>query len=303
MLAVISVAFAVAAIVLTARAVVLPRLRAARHLQAIDAYGFTATDLDVPVVEEPHRPFEGIAQRIGAPIAARMPEAKADNLRRILRSAGHYTAPLEAFQGYRALACLAILGVFGLIIVPGSLALPFKVLAMSYALLTGWRVPLFIISRRGTARMDAVDRQLPDMIELLVITVEAGLGFSSSLRFATDRIHGALGDELRLSLQEQDLGVDLQEALHSMLHRADTPSMRSFVRTLDQGQAMGVSIGTILRNLSIEMRKRRRQRIEERAQKAPIKMLFPLVFLIFPALLLIAGFPIIQSLADTFSSF
>jgi tight adherence protein C len=303
MVAVMSVVLAAAAILLAGRAVVLPRLRAARHLHAIDAYGFSAPDLDIPVVEEPNRPFESLARRIGAPIAARMPAAKADNLRRILRAAGHYTAPIEVFQGYRVLACAGVMALFGLILIPGSMPTPIKLLALMYAFFAGWRAPLFVISKRGTARMDEIERQLPDMIELLVITVEAGLGFSSSLRLATGRIDGALGDELRLSLQEQDLGVDLQEALHHMLERADTAAMRSFVRTIDQGQSMGVSIGTILRNLSVEMRKRRRQRIEERAQKAPIKILFPLVFMIFPALLLIAGFPIVQSLHETFSSF
>jgi tight adherence protein C len=280
--------------------VVIARLNTTRNLQAIDAYGFSAVDAADPAVDEVDRPLERLARRLGGSIADRLPEAKADELRRILRAAGHYTAPIDAFLGYRVLACGAIVALLGLIVLPGSFPAPLKVVMIGYAIIAGWRVPLFLIKSRGTRRMAEVERQLPDLIELLVVTVEAGLGFSSSLRLATERVHGALGDELRLCIQEQALGVDLREALHNMLVRADTSAMRSFVRTLDQGQSMGVSIGTILRNLSIEMRKRRRQQIEERAQKAPIKMLFPMVFMIFPALLLIAGYPIVQSLSQIF---
>ena len=105
------------------------------------------------------------------------------------------------------------------------------------------------------------------------------------------RLEGPLGDELRLTLQEQSMGLSTAEALQNMLLRADTPAMRSFVRSVVQGETLGVSIGEIMRNLATEMRKRRRAAAEERAQKAPIKMLFPLILLIFPAMLVVLVLP------------
>ena len=99
------------------------------------------------------------------------------------------------------------------------------------------------------------------------------------------------------------MGLSLEEAIRNMLARADTPAMRSFVRSVLQAETLGVSIGHILRSLAVEMRKRRRASAEERAQKAPVKILFPLVFLIFPALFLVILYPAMHSFLTTFSSF
>jgi tight adherence protein C len=96
------------------------------------------------------------------------------------------------------------------------------------------------------------------------------------------------------------MGLGMQEALADMAERANTPSMRSFVRSMVQGEALGVPIGQTLRALAIEMRKRRRQRAEERAQKAPVKMLFPLVFLIFPSMFLIILGPAMLRITSIF---
>jgi len=96
------------------------------------------------------------------------------------------------------------------------------------------------------------------------------------------------------------MGLTTEEALHNMLVRVDTPAMRSFVRAVTQGEALGVSIGDILRSLANEMRKRRRAAAEERAQKAPVKILFPLVFLIFPAMFVILLGPAVFDFLDAF---
>jgi tight adherence protein C len=135
-----------------------------------------------------------------------------------------------------------------------------------------------------------------------VVTVEAGLGFSGSMQVAGQKLRGPLGDEVRLALQEQKMGLSTTEALSSMLNRSDTPSMRSFVRSVIQGETLGVSIGNIMRNLGIEMRKRRRQAAEERAQKAPIKMLFPLIFLIFPPIFIVLLYPAVHSFGQSFGA-
>src|SRR5919204_6415803 len=124
-------------------------------------------------------------------------------------------------------------------------------------------------------------------IAIGVVAHEAGMGFVGSLQMAAARISGQLGDELKLTLQEQRFGLSINEALMNMLARVETASMRSFVRSVVQGETLGVSIGQLMRDLALEMRRRRRQSAQERAQKAPIKILFPLVFLIFPAMFVI----------------
>ena len=132
---------------------------------------------------------------------------------------------------------------------------------------------------------------MPDMIDLLVVTIEAGLGILASMRVASERLQDPLGQELRLTLQEQRMGLSVFEAITSLGQRADTPNMRMFVRSLTQGEKLGVSIASTMRNLATEMRKRRKAVAEEKAQKMPIKLLFPLVFLIFPAIMIVLLVP------------
>src|SRR4029078_4388479 len=147
--------------------------------------------------------------------------------------------------------------------------------------------PCFVVQRRAEGRLHRIDRAMPELIDLLVVTVEAGLSLSAALQLAGDRVRGPLGEELRILLQEQRMGLTPVQALENMVGRCPTPAVESFSRAMMQGQALGVSVGAILRSLAVEMRKRRRAAAEQQAQKAPIKMLFPLVFMIFPALFVV----------------
>lgn len=97
------------------------------------------------------------------------------------------------------------------------------------------------------------------------------------------------------------MGLSTNQALSNILERSDTPAMRSFVRAVVQGETLGVSIGTMMRNLALEMRTRRRQTAQERVQKAPLKMLFPLVFLIFPSMFIVLLYPAVHDLLAGFS--
>ena len=202
-------------------------------------------------------------------------------------AAGLYHVTPGRFLGYRVLCTV------GFPILWIWLASTIGVKAVLLVLITvlmvvlGWMLPTRILADRAKQRLDEIDYQLPELIDLLVVTVEAGLGFVGSLQTAATRISGPLGEEIRLTLQEQSMGLSMQEALLSMLNRVDTASMRSFVRSVVQGETLGVSIGQIMRDLAQEMRRRRRAVAQERAQKAPIKILFPLVLLIFPAMFVI----------------
>ena len=162
----------------------------------------------------------------------------------------------------------------------------------------GWYAPVYYVELKRRKRMELIDKQMPDMIDLLVVTIEAGLGILASMRVASESMSDPLGQELRLTLQEQRMGLSVGQAIESLGRRADAPNMRIFVRAITQGERLGVSIGTTMRNLSVEMRKRRRAMAEERAQKMPLKMLFPLIFFIFPSLFIVILTPMIINIID-----
>ena len=164
----------------------------------------------------------------------------------------------------------------------------------------GWIGPRWVVQNRADMRLNRIDYDMPELIDLLVVTVEAGLGLSAAFQLASERLSGPLGEELRIVLQEQRMGLQLLQAMENMLGRCDTPAMRSFVRAMVQGERLGVSVGQILRSLAVEMRKRRRAKAEEQAQKAPLKILFPLVFLIFPAMFVVILGPAVISIFDAF---
>jgi tight adherence protein C len=279
----------------------LSRSRTADALRTIDAYGFSAA----PVGERGARGatrgvFDAVAHAVGALATARLSSIGEDKVRAQLMAAGYYETAPRRFVGYRVLCALVVPLV--LVYALASIGAPSGLGAVMVTIgaILGWRLPMIVVQRRPASRYEQVERDLPELIDLLVVTVEAGLGFSAALSVASGRVKGPLGDELRLALQEQNMGLSTQHALRNMLARCETPSMRAFVRSILQGETLGVSIGQIMRNLALEMRKRRRAHAEERAQKAPVKLLFPLIFLIFPAMFIVLLGPAVFNFLDTF---
>jgi tight adherence protein C len=288
---------------LVARAVSMPRVRTAEMIAQIDSYGFSrsrAGEEQQPTIMR--GALDDVAGLIGTLVANRTSSGREAQLRNRLMSAGLYLTAPRKFLGYQALATLTFPWAWLWFAGTTGISSTLLWLGLPVAALVGWRIPLIIVDRRARGRLEQINMDLPELIDILVVTVEAGLGFSGSIRTASERISGPLGDELRLALQEQNMGLTTEESLRHMLARADTPSVRSFVRAVTQGETLGVSIGEILRSLAVEMRKRRRAYAEERSQKAPIKILFPLVFLIFPAMFVILLGPAVFSFIDAFGS-
>jgi tight adherence protein C len=289
----IGVLFSAVSIVLVARAVALPRLRTEAGLAQIGAYGFpegtAAPDSRAPVTDA----LDRLAERLGAAMLPRVKREDQDEVRALLVSAGAYETTPGRFLGYRIIAAVAFTATwvwFG----PAA-GLPPAIFLLSVPLLglCGWTVPLSLLRVRSHRRLERIDNQLPELVDSLVVTVEAGVGFGAALRMAGQKLGGPLGEEIQLTLQEQNMGLATEAALQNLLTRVELPSMRSFVRAVLQGETLGVSIGEIMRSLAVEMRDRRRAKAEERAQKAPVKMLFPLTFCIFPAIMIVLLYPAI----------
>jgi len=274
-------------VALLARLLVLDRPVPGRALKQIEAYSYEAKTASTADARPLTGRLDSLAAMVGDFVTSRMKGFHEDSLRKELQAAGLYTMTARKFMGYRLLSTLALPALWlWFASTMGAGAMRFAV-GLMFALAFGWQGPMIMVRRRSRKRLEDIDADMPELIDLLVTTVEAGVAFSGSLRLAATRFHGALGDELRLAIQEQEMGLSANEALMNMLNRADTAAMRSFVRSILQGETLGVSIGKIMRDLAIEMRKRRRQLAEERVQKAPTKMIFPLVFLIFPGMFVV----------------
>lgn len=260
-----------------------------------DRGSFTAdTDVSAYLDREPQQsPVSVIVTQLGSLFSGRLTVVSEEAIREQLISAGMYTVSPRTVIGYRVLMTIGLPVLAYLLIGVHSLL---GVVIIFLALFAGWVLPLTYVQRRARLRIEKLDRSLPDLIDLLCVMIEAGLSFPQALRMASDQFGPPLSDELRLTLQEQTMGLGIDEALSHMAERAETPAMKAFVRAMAQGERMGISMGQIMRSLSHEMRARRRSAAEERAQKTPVLMLFPLVFLIFPALFIILMTPAVISL-------
>lgn len=149
-------------------------------------------------------------------------------------------------------------------------------------------------------RQDEIRSALPDTIDLMTITVEAGLGFDAALDRVSRSTEGALGDELRRTVRDMSLGRPRSEALRAWADRVNLPELRGLVSSLIQAEQFGITIGDVLRSQADELRERRRQRAEEHAQKMPVKILLPLIFLILPSMFVVLVGPGVLELMEAF---
>jgi tight adherence protein C len=288
------------AVAALARALTFPRARTADLLTQIQTYGFTVRADDATEAGGAVRgALDSIASTLGSLFGPRLGRGSAEgDLRTKLMSAGLYTVAPRRFTGYRVLATIFTPIAWLWASSCAGISPALVVVGVVLGTLAGWQAPMVMVNNRIRHRFERIEYDLPELIDLLVVTIEAGTGFSGSLQLAASRLEGPLGDELRLTVQEQTLGLSTDEALRNLLERCDTPAVRSFVRSVLQGEALGVSIGQIMRNLASEMRKRRRAMAEERAQKAPIKILFPLIFFIFPAMFIVLLAPAVMTFVE-----
>lgn len=168
--------------------------------------------------------------------------------------------------------------------------------------LIGFLLPDGMLNARARKRQDEIRKALPDSIDLLTVSVEAGISFDAALTQVAQNVPGELSKEIMRMLQEIQLGVSRADALREIAERTDVEDLRTFVLAMVQADAFGVSVAKVLRAQSKEIRIKRRQRAEGMAMKVPVKILFPLIFCIMPALLVVLAGPSIIRIAQTFGS-
>jgi tight adherence protein C len=164
----------------------------------------------------------------------------------------------------------------------------------------GFIAPDFVVSTKARQRKDRIRAELPDALDLMAVSVEAGLGFDGAIAKLTEHMHGPLADEFALTLSEIKIGESRQVALKKLASRTGTPELSSFVRSIIQADQLGISLGRILRVQATDSRLKRQAAAEEKAMKAPIKMLFPTVLFIFPAMFLVILGPAFLNLSKIF---
>jgi tight adherence protein C len=163
----------------------------------------------------------------------------------------------------------------------------------------GWFSPSVWLYQVAYNRSDQVRRELPDALDLLTISVEAGLSFDAALAQVARNTSGPLAQELFRVLQEMQIGTGRADALRALGDRSDVQELHSFVASLVQADSLGIPTARVLRVQAVEMRAKRTQRAEEKAQQVPVKILFPLIFCIMPSLfVVIIGPSAIQAFAS-----
>jgi tight adherence protein C len=247
-------------------------------------------DVDYPDAEP--APTPGYAVRALAPIAdlgARLmrplsPAARLDLTRqRIIYAGLEGRRTVEQILAQKAVAAVAGFLV-GLVVHPHQF--PGILSGLVLGVLASF-VPDVVLDSKARSRQDAIARVLPDALDLLAITVEAGLGLEQALAVVTERLSGPLGDEMRRMLREIELGVDRRQALEFLRRRTDVRELSAFIVALLQADELGMAVGEVLRVQSAQVRLVRRQHAREQAAKTPVKILFPVIFTIFPAMFVV----------------
>ena len=252
-------------------------------------------------------PTEGLQERLVAPIGEVLakwalklnPRTSMDNVSSRLSAAG--LGLKLSPTGFLALkALLALIGVFVGSLLGASRGLGGLVLAAGIAGAIGFLGPDYALTLKARGRREKIRADLPDALDLLAVSVEAGLGFDAALAKLNEHMEGPLAQEFGLTLSEMRIGESRSEALKRMSDRVDAPELSAFTRAIIQADQLGTTLGRILRVQATDARLRRQAAAEERAMKAPIKMLFPTVLFIFPAMFLVILGPAILNVEKLF---
>jgi tight adherence protein C len=258
------------------------------QLGTMQAKNLEELELQSPFVERTLRPLAARLSGSASRLASSSFQATAEKRLALAGNPGNLR--VADWIGVKVVGAIigAILFVF-LFVIVGVMALPVPInFLMGVAgLLFGWTMPEFWLGGRVKKRQKAILLQIPDALDLLTISVRAGLGFDAALGKVVEKLEGPLTEEFRRALAEVRVGKPRREALRDIVPRTEVGPLTNFIGAIIQAEQLGVSISKVLQVQSEQLRIERRQRAEEQAAKAPIKMLFPLVGCIFPSLFIV----------------
>lgn len=255
-------------------------------------------ELSKPFTERVLRP---LFTMVSESLARIMPTKKRDKLQQTLQYAGN-PGNLQAHEFQVIQYVLIILLTLGgwLTAFTAGKGVVIQVLLASAGGFMGNLLCRTFLTMRIRKRQTAIQKELPEMLDLLTVSVDAGLGFDAALFRVVEKFQGELSNELRTTLQEIQMGKSRREALKDLGQRTGVDDLLTFVGSMIQADQLGVSISKVIRTQAEQVRLKRRQRIEEKAMKAPVKMLIPLVFFIFPSIFIVLLGPAMLKLAKLF---
>lgn len=273
-----------------------------RSLAALEAMGDMPKELtaefDRPFGERVLEPLQGRALTIGRRFTG------ADSTERIYRKlelAGNPTSwtvdRVVALKVIGAVAALVVGVLFSFML---GLSLPMRIVFVAVVTLAGFFGANMYLYQKAYDRQNRIQRELPDAIDLLTISVESGLAFDAAVQQVARNTEGPLSEEFSRVLREMQIGQGRAAALRALADRTNLDDLRSFVSALVQADAFGIPIAQVLRVQSHEMRTKRRQRAEEKAQQVPVKMTVPLIFCILPTLFIAVLGPAAITIMDSF---
>jgi tight adherence protein C len=274
-----------------------------RSLAVLEAMSSAPAEL----TEELNRPF---GERVLEPLQARAlaigkrltGSDTADRIRKKLDLAGNPRG-LTADRIIAGKVMGAAIGLVASLVVTALLgtSMTTRILLVAAAVAVGYMAPNLYLYQVGYDRGGRMQRELPDAIDLMTICVESGLGFDAAVQQVAANTEGPLADEFARVLREMQIGQSRSEALRSLAERTNVPEMRGFVSAMVQADSFGIPIAQVLRVQSSEIRVKRRQRAEEKAQQVPVKITIPLIFCILPCLFIAVMGPAGISIMESFS--
>jgi tight adherence protein C len=255
-------------------------------------------ELDKPFGERVLEPLQARALRIGRRLSG------ADSTERIRRKLDFAGNPrdwnVDRVVSAKVIGAVSFLLVGIALTLMLHIAVPLNVVVIVGGLVLGFFVPNLYLYQQTYERSDRIQRELPDAVDLLTISVESGLGFDAALQQVARNTEGPLAQEFSRVLREMQIGQGRGDALHALAERSNVADLRTFVSAMVQADAFGIPIGQVLRIQSSEMRVKRRQRAETKAQQVPVKITVPLIFCILPCLFIAVMGPAVLTIMDNF---
>ena len=272
-----------------------------RQLDGYEVENVRDQELLAPISQRAVAPVMGGLTNVGRRLT---PVGYTDTVRKKMIESGNGSADaVDRFMAIQVIMVGLLIPLFWLWYIWNPLNLDGMIQLISFLILGACLVmaPYTVLSRRVDERQHELRIKLPDILDLLTISVEAGLGFEQALDRTISAVPGALSDEFARMLGEVRAGASRADAMRALDQRTNVPEVRSFVLAILQADTFGVSIGRVLRAQAEEMRIKRRQLAQERAQQAPVKMLIPMVFCVFPSLFVVVIGPAIINIRSAFA--